>query len=468
MNRLRFSLIALFLVALSALAPAFEGRTQAQTSAGPAGTNFTVEGTVTGPDGRPVPGARVDVRAGVSSEDAVSDTVTDVDGKFAIFRITLAPGPYLIHASAIGLGEAEKAFKVEVSAPSTQLTFNLVLPVQPTERGASLGFTVVKIFYATDRKALGGGDSLQFSGLRADKGAVSYGSCQVSIPETHVIADLERPSVWRLEFHPDPEKHIVLEKVESEARGRFLEDVAGAVGASPAKEAFVFVHGYNVSFEDAAIRTAQLAYDFGFKGAPILYSWPSRGSLFGYLDDEQSVQQTVGDLKQFLEEVAQTSGARVVHLIAHSMGNRALLPALSELAADPKFQEFPKFNTVVLAAPDVDRDVFKNLVAQIHRPQNNITLYVSGRDQALVASHLLFHKEPRAGEGGGDTIVMAGLDTVDVSKLSMDALGHSYFGDNRNVVEDLLKFLKGQLAPRPGLSKVPVGSLAYWQMLPLS
>jgi esterase/lipase superfamily enzyme len=237
------------------------------------------------------------------------------------------------------------------------------------------------------------------------------------------------------------------------------------VAASPGKEAFVFVHGYNVSFEDAAIRTAQLAYDFGFKGAPIFYSWPSRGSLFGYLDDEQSVQDTTGNLKQFLEDVAASSGATVVHLIAHSMGNRALLPVLAQLAADPQFKDFGKFSTVVFAAPDVDRDVFMQLAAQIHNPQNKVTLYVSEHDQALAASHLLFHKEPRAGEAGSDTIVMQGLDTVDVSKLSMDALGHSYFGDNRNVVEDLLKFLKGQLAPRPGLSKVPLGSLAYWQLV---
>lgn len=98
-------------------------------------------------------------------------------------------------------------------------------------------------------------------------------------------------------------------------------------------------------------------------------------------------------------------------------------------------------------------------------PGPYLVQYVSEHDQALAASHLLFHKEPRAGEAGSDTIVMQGLDTVDVSKLSMDALGHSYFGDNRNVVEDLLKFLKGQLAPRPGLSKVPLGSLAYWQFV---
>jgi hypothetical protein len=50
----------------------------------------------------------------------------------------------------------------------------------------------------------------------------------------------------------------------------------------------------------------------------------------------------------------------------------------------------------------------------------------------------------------------------------MDALGHSYYGDNRNVVLDLLEFLRGKLAPRPGLTRMPVGALAYWQLLPAS
>ncbi|HEX3894221.1 MAG TPA: alpha/beta hydrolase [Terracidiphilus sp.] len=439
----------------------------ARAQAAPRGaTPVNVQGVVTGPDGNPVSGSRVDVRGGSSSDSTVADTRTDVEGRFALFGVALTPGPYLIHASATGFGEAEKTFKIGPARASGSLTFALALPPQPKERGANSGFTVVRILYATDRKAQTAASSLQYLGLRSDTGALSYGSCEVSIPETHALADVERPSIWKFEFRPDPEKHIVLQKVEAEEKTQFLKDVAGMVSASPTKEAFVFVHGYNVSFEDAAIRTAQLAYDFGFKGAPILYSWPSKGSLFGYLDDEQTVQQTAGSLKQFLQDVAASSGATVVHLIAHSMGNRALLPVLSQLAADPQFKDFDKFNTVVLAAPDVDRDLFMNLVAAIHKPQSKITLYVSEHDQALAASHLLFHKEPRAGEGGSDTIVMQGLDTVDVSKLSMDALGHSYFGDNRSVIEDLLKFLKGQLAPRPGLSKVPSGTLAYWQMLP--
>jgi hypothetical protein len=75
---------------------------------------------------------------------------------------------------------------------------------------------------------------------------------------------------------------MILQKIQPERKDLFFKDLSASVSASPAKEAFVFVHGYNESFEDAAIRTAQLAYDFGFKGAPIFYSWPSEGRLLGY------------------------------------------------------------------------------------------------------------------------------------------------------------------------------------------
>ena len=427
--------------------------------------SITLQGTVHTPDGKPIAGARVDVRVAGLSNQILSDTVTDVNGEFALLDMLLLPGKYVVHASARGFDADEQPFGL----PSTStLTLSLTLKPQFGTRGMSSAFTVVRVFYATDRAEVAEGFSLHYLGTKTKKGSLAYGSCEVSIPDTHTIAEIERPSIWRLEFHADPEKHMILQKVESEQRDRFFRDVSGSVSASPAKEAFVFVHGYNVSFEDAAIRTAQLAYDFGFKGAPIFYSWPSRGSLLGYFADEKSVAETVGDLKQFLQDVATRSGATTVHLIAHSMGNRALLAAVSQLAADARFKNFNTFNSLVLAAPDVDRETFTKLVAQIRKPRSRITLYVSDHDQALVASHRLFHTEPRAGEGGSNALVMPGVDTIDVSKQSMDALGHSYYGDNRNVVLDLLEFLKGKIAPRPGLTRVPVGALAYWLMMPAS
>lgn len=426
-------------------------------------TLVTIQGTVNGPGGQPLTGARVAIRPPGFTDDVFADTVTDVDGKFALLAIPLAPGRYVVHASGIGFDPNEKPF--EVAAEPVNLTFTLDLKPQARTRGENTAYDIVPVFYATDRRSVTDKqEAVHYIGIRSPENTLSYGRCDVSIPKTHVTAKIERPAIWKFEFHADPEKHMILQKIAPESKDAFFNQVSTKVSSSPSKDAFVFIHGYNVTFEDAAIRTAQLAHDFEFTGAPIFYSWPSKGSLLGYLADQDAVSETTANFKHFLEDVANRSGASIVHVIAHSMGNRAALAALSQLATDAQFPNFARFSTVVFAAPDVDRDAFISSIAQIRKPQTKITLYVSQHDQALLISHKLFHKQPRAGEGGGDSIVLPGMDTVDVSLLSADALGHSYYGDNSQVVQDLLEFLKGQIAPRPGLSKVPLGALAYWEL----
>jgi esterase/lipase superfamily enzyme len=51
---------------------------------------------------------------------------------------------------------------------------------------------------------------------------------------------------------------------------------------------------------------------------------------------------------------------------------------------------------VVLAAPDVDRDVFTALIPLLTRKAKGITLYASGVEKALLASQLKA-RGPRAG-----------------------------------------------------------------------
>src|SRR5206468_8551156 len=131
------------------------------------------------------------------------------------------------------------------------------------------------------------------------------------------------------------------------------------------KEAFVFVHGYNTSFRDAARRTAQLAYDLAFDGAPILYSWPSLGQETAYPAGEGNAEWTVAHLVKFLDEVVSLSGTRTLHLIAHSMGNRAVIGALRDMARVPRSTSPSQFRQVVLAAPDIDAGVFQQLAQAI-------------------------------------------------------------------------------------------------------
>lgn len=101
------------------------------------------------------------------------------------------------------------------------------------------------------------------------------GTCEVSIPRDHRVGVVERPVWWRFEFRPDPNKHIVLHSISPSTTSAFLAELNGRLDRSQTRMAFVFVHGFNVSFEDAALRTAQLAYDLDFDGAPLMYSWPS-------------------------------------------------------------------------------------------------------------------------------------------------------------------------------------------------
>ncbi|MGD9126509.1 MAG: alpha/beta hydrolase, partial [Planctomycetia bacterium] len=165
-----------------------------------------------------------------------------------------------------------------------------------------------------------------------DRGTLDMGICEVSIPKTHQLAELESPSILRFEISEDPTKHVVLLGIDPLDQENFIAQLRNRVKESDDQEAFVFVHGYNVNFEDAARRTAQLAYDLNFQGAPILYSWPSQGGLFKYTIDENNVEWTVAHLKQFLQLIAKQSNAKRVHLIAHSMGNRALTRALEKLS----------------------------------------------------------------------------------------------------------------------------------------
>src|SRR5262245_28654371 len=118
------------------------------------------------------------------------------------------------------------------------------------------------------------------------------------------------------------------------------------------------IHGYNVTFEDAARRTAQIAYDLGFSGAPVFYSWLSQGTVTSYTIDESNIEWTQASLRIFLEDFFARSTAHNVYLIAHSMGNRALTHAVSSLLNEnPTLKNH--LRELILAAPDIDAEVFK-------------------------------------------------------------------------------------------------------------
>ena len=306
-------------------------------------------------------------------------------------------------------------------------------------------------------------EGVRYIAERALDGEVQVGVCEVTIPKTHKPGELEAPSILRLEVREDAERHVVLQKTEPLPADEFHRRLRQRVAASPGEEMFVFVHGFNVSFENAARRTAQMAYDLKYEGAPVFFSWPANDKfLLTYAQDETNVSWAAPHLKRFLLDIARNSEAKSINVIAHSMGNRALTAVLRELELE--FRDDARlFNQVVLAAPDIDADDFRlNIAPYIQKTSRRITLYASSNDQALAASQLV-HRYPRAGDSGSGLLVVPGIETVDVSAIDGGPWGHSYYGSSDPILRDLAILFRGEnLAARSWLLAQDLNGMQYW------
>jgi esterase/lipase superfamily enzyme len=242
---------------------------------------------------------------------------------------------------------------------------------------------------------------------------------------------------------------------------RFYERLRERMWYAGSNETFVFIHGFNNSFEAAVTRTAELWYDIGFAGPPIVFSWPSRaGSLwsgvFGYFADSETIKWSVAHLEQFLMDlVEQTSAQQLatdeparIHLIAHSMGSRLLAGALMLVAEDINRQQRPVICDVILAAPDIDRDLFRDVIVGDllrSRVAEHYTVYASSADNVIKTSQKL-QVYPRAGDADEGLVAVAHdqFDTIDASSVQSGwlALNHDYFITEPRVLRDLIEIMR--------------------------
>ncbi|HSB97265.1 MAG TPA: alpha/beta fold hydrolase, partial [Spongiibacteraceae bacterium] len=322
-------------------------------------------------------------------------------------------------------------------------------------------YKVVSVFFSTDRNLSGKKVAAEMFGVK--RSDMRYGMCEVSIPLHHEIGELESPSILRFELRENPEKHVVLLSAKIEDKDLFFNHLSAAIQESGKKSALLFVHGYNVSFETAARRTAQISADLQFDGAAVFYSWPSQGNLAGYTVDESNIEWTQANLKSFLDDFFTRSPAENIYLIAHSMGNRALTRAVADLIREkPEFK--PRLKEIILAAPDIDAEVFRRDIAPaLAATGAPVTLYASSKDEALLASKKI-HAYLRAGDSGLGLVITKGVETIDATEVDTSFVGHSYFADNRAAIADIYYLIRDGLPAdqRFGLSSVNIASGRYW------
>ena len=290
----------------------------------------------------------------------------------------------------------------------------------------------VKVYYATNRKAktVSGPGPADYTG-EPDRNN-HFGVCEVSIPEVHVPGEMESPS---LEFLADPSKHIILQKVTELGEKEFFITINRNAGN---KEILIFIHGYNVSFKSAARRTAQLAYDLKFDGVPLFFSWPSNANLLKYANDAENIQKSIPAISSFITDVVDRFKPDRIHIIAHSMGTYGLTQALAKLSDSYlNKRKTPIFNQLILAAPDIDADVFqKEIAPKITKLAKRVSLYSSSKDVAMTVSRY-FNKRRRAGDSDPEILTPKGIDATDVSRVDTSLVGHSYYGSNNSIISDI-------------------------------
>ena len=328
-------------------------------------------------------------------------------------------------------------------------------------------YAVVRVHFATDRQRdLGKPAAQRFSGERSSAGSISYGRCEISIPRDHRMGELESPSLWRLEFRADPARHVMLLSAEVDDPAHFFAALSEQIQASKGKNAFVFFHGYNVTFEDAARRTGQMAYDLGFDGASVFYSWPSQGEVARYTVDENNIEWSTPHIRAFLADFVAKTRAEKVYLIGHSMGNRGLARACAELiAGQPDLAQ--RIAAIILSAPDIDAQVFQQQIApQLTAAQHPVTLYASSEDLALAASKTV-HGYARAGDSGAGMLILPGVETIDATGVDTGFLKHSYFAEQRSALSDMFYLIHdNRRADQRFLDAVDTPKGRYWSFRP--
>lgn len=320
-----------------------------------------------------------------------------------------------------------------------------------------------RVWFGTNRQATADGQG--FTNARAQ--ATSRGRVEVRIPPAHQPGGTGTGiwnKLWRWDFRDDQLRFGQLTPLAEED---FFAGLRQAVTQAQAKDgekhALVFLHGYNNTFEDAAIRAAQLGFDLGVNGPTAFFSWPSGGSVMAYPADEAAIEASEQAITDFLVDFAAHCPADRIHLIAHSMGNRGLLRALQRIAGNAETLGRVRFDQIILAAPDVDQDVFQGLARLYPECSRRTTIYASRRDLPVHLSFWL-HRAPRVGYFEPYTIA-PGIDTVAVPGFNIDLLGHAYFAQAKPMLDDIAALLYSNQAPAARkLDQASSENGAYWRM----
>ena len=304
--------------------------------------------------------------------------------------------------------------------------------------------SMVQVFIASTRE----GEKGAASQKSASEG-LHYALATMTLPPSHQAGAIESP-MWGSANAKD---HIVLAGERNldpdEFRAEFASHVSGRIGVN--RDVLVYVHGFNTSFEESRLRAAQIVADSHFGGVPVLFTWPTKAQVFGYVSDKDSAMASRDALQDALTEISATPGVGKIHILAHSMGGWLAMEALRQAALSGHRDLDGHLGEVMLASPDIDVEVFDSQMAKI-RPAD-VTVFATANDRALSLSSALAQSRQRVGAINPANpedrarIEAAGAKVYDLSSASAGLIDHDAYA----VAPDVLRSIGAQMAaPRAG------------------
>lgn len=218
--------------------------------------------------------------------------------------------------------------------------------------------------------------------------------------------------------------------------------------AAGRRDMLMYVHGYNTTFETAALDAARLSDGIRFQGDTMVFSWPSRAKLFDYGYDRDSAMWSRDALEQVLAGLIAAPTVGSIHIVAHSIGTMLTLEALRQLSARSGDAAAARIGAIVFAAPDIDMDVFTSSVARIGSLAPKITIVAATNDRALSVSTWIAGGMTRVGAAEKAQIERLGIRVIDASAQGWGIINHDLFLSNTEIRQVIRRAIDGRPAGR--------------------
>ena len=304
------------------------------------------------------------------------------------------------------------------------------LAAEPQNGDAAKNLRKHEIFILTSR-APDSDPTILFSEKRSSE--IGLAKLTVSVPPNHTPGKIERPRSGI----PRPAEHFTAtDPAIFASEGDFVSALQAELNRRSVhnRNVLVFVHGYNTTLSEAVLRMGQFVEDSGYEGVPVLFSWASGGHVLDYVYDMNSVLVARDDLLLGANLISKTN-AKAVDVLSHSMGNLLTVEAMRQAKLNGTLNRTGRLRHVILAAPDIDADLFRQQLAPFADNERQFYILISRDDRALSFSRLLARGVPRVGNEDVEDLAGLGVTVLDLSEIYVNGSNHSKFADSPEIVQ---------------------------------